>query len=452
MSPLLRPLKALKPAAGDMFRGAIDAMATPGSGPLALAQAAQSAIGGRRSRRLEQLEQELAAQKAQTDRIKAETDSWYKDRQASTSERRADAYGTDVENRGDYNRRVADQGDVRLEQGASRLTQAQRDAYWDTVDAARKRGDVPPTLDQYESMLGMTSTPQAAPAMAPMTAANVARTNSQAEVNQANVPFINARTAAQVHENELDQKFGKDDRLLEQARMRATTNAANALANQRNNPDPEGMSPRQSIVFNRITGDYMKSPVMAARDKMALYSSAIENAAAAPSPQNDLALVYSFVKALDHGDSAVREGELRLAMETLNMRQQVEANYQRLLTTKGLLPPDVRQNYIIAMRGLLDQFGDAAAGKEAYYRSWAKANGLDPIFDGFLRDSRLMGGVGGPVSGPAAAQPSPEDVSVLSGIGATWDDVLETALESGKTPQQVMQDIRSRAAGSQPPQ
>jgi hypothetical protein len=142
------------------------------------------------------------------------------------------------------------------------------------------------------------------------------------------------------------------------------------------------MSPKQLASFNQIVNKYQSSPLIAAADKMGGYLNTITTAEKNKSPQNDLALIYSFVKALDYGESAVREGEITLGMNTGSLRQQAEAQITKL-QGGGLLADDQRRKYVDAAKDLINSVNSSAKKKEQMFKSQANVNGISTQWDNF---------------------------------------------------------------------
>lgn len=144
-----------------------------------------------------------------------------------------------------------------------------------------------------------------------------------------------------------------------------------------------GLNSKEAAIFNGIVDKYNKSPLIAAADKMKGYLSTIEAAGQGQStPQKDLNLIYAYIKALDYGDSAVREGEINLGMDTGSIKQQLNAKIQKL-SGGGLLDPSQRQNYISAARELINSVNAAARAKESSFASQAQVTGVGDAWNQF---------------------------------------------------------------------
>jgi hypothetical protein len=74
-------------------------------------------------------------------------------------------------------------------------------------------------------------------------------------------------------------------------------------------------------------------------------------------PQGDLAIIYSFAKAMDPG-SVVREGEMDMATATASLPQEYRAAALKLSEGKRL-PPQVRQGLIESLRGAVGSFNQS---------------------------------------------------------------------------------------------
>lgn len=95
------------------------------------------------------------------------------------------------------------------------------------------------------------------------------------------------------------------------------------------------------------------------------------------SPQGDLAVIYSFAKAMDPG-SVVREGEMDMANSTASVAQRIQQQYGMLGTGKRL-PPEVRVGLIEAMRQKVGAMQPAYAQQYEHYADLAKKSGFDPV-------------------------------------------------------------------------
>ena len=154
---------------------------------------------------------------------------------------------------------------------------------------------------------------------------------------------------------------------------------ATALATSEGGLTTKGLS-----IFNTIVGKYQASPLIQAADKMSGYLSTIKSAGEGGStPQKDLNLIYAYIKALDWGDSAVREGEISLGMNTGSLKQELEAKAKKLMGT-GLLADSQRKNYITAASSLIDNVNKAALAKEKSFTAQAKVTGIEGAWNEYL--------------------------------------------------------------------
>jgi hypothetical protein len=116
------------------------------------------------------------------------------------------------------------------------------------------------------------------------------------------------------------------------------------------------------------------------------YSDAISSLAGAmkapDNAQGDLAVVYSFAKAMDPG-SVVREGEMDMANATASQVQQVNQMVQAITAGKRL-PPAVRVHLIDAARQKIAGLRAPYDQQYQRYSELAHANGFNPA-----RDCRL---------------------------------------------------------------
>jgi hypothetical protein len=110
------------------------------------------------------------------------------------------------------------------------------------------------------------------------------------------------------------------------------------------------------------------------------YSDAISSLAGAmkapDNAQGDLAVVYSFAKAMDPG-SVVREGEMDMANSTASQVQQVNQMIQSITAGKRL-PPEVRVHLIDAARQKIAGLRAPYDQQYQRYSELAHANGFSP--------------------------------------------------------------------------
>lgn len=101
--------------------------------------------------------------------------------------------------------------------------------------------------------------------------------------------------------------------------------------------------------------------------------------------QDDIALVFSYMKMLDPG-SVVREGEYAQAQSATGVPAQILNTYNKLLTGERL-NPEQRQNMARSAIGVYKSQRDIFNERAKYYRDIAGKQGLDPdAITGFYAD------------------------------------------------------------------
>ena len=143
--------------------------------------------------------------------------------------------------------------------------------------------------------------------------------------------------------------------------------------------------PKDRTLFNSIVNNYSKSPLIQSSDKMQGYLATIKSAAQGQTtPQKDLSLIYSYIKALDYGESAVREGEINLGANLGSIKQQLEAVAAKLGGT-GLLGDSARKNYIQAAEQLINSINAGAKQKEKMFEAQANTLGVGSEWKDFRK-------------------------------------------------------------------
>lgn len=118
-----------------------------------------------------------------------------------------------------------------------------------------------------------------------------------------------------------------------------------------------------------------------------------------PTPKGDMAMVYSYIKALDP-DSVVREGEIDLVNANRSIPDRIKGYAQRLATGKSLLPSE-RQDLLEQARNLSFTDYNRSRNDIRAFRDNAARLGLDPElyapdpYQGVDFGPRKLGGGGG---------------------------------------------------------
>lgn len=189
--------------------------------------------------------------------------------------------------------------------------------------------------------------------------------------------------------------------------------------------------------------------VRAAREQIRALATNSANATA----QDDLALIFSFMRALDPG-SVVREGEFATAQNAAGVPEQIRNQFNRLVSGERLSPQQRRE------------FGQTAdrlykAERETYnaqatrYRQLAEAQGINPDFVArrYVEDQPARGSVSAPVANDATPVPTASrglgEVEFggqggTPGGSAEYQREIEQGIQSGaiKTPEQAAEVAR----------
>ena len=120
--------------------------------------------------------------------------------------------------------------------------------------------------------------------------------------------------------------------------------------------------------WNNLTKDYRSISSMWAK---------VRQAGANPSPANDIALIFGYMKILDP-QSVVREGEFATAENSGNIPSNITATYNRLVEGKGRLSDEQRQNFINSAYGAVKSQVPSFEALKQDYTAIAKASKLDP--------------------------------------------------------------------------
>jgi hypothetical protein len=102
----------------------------------------------------------------------------------------------------------------------------------------------------------------------------------------------------------------------------------------------------------------------------------IREAATNPTPANDIALIFGYMKILDPG-SVVREGEFATAQNASSIDETVRARYNQLIKNKGLLSDEQRQYFVQSAYGTVKSQVPIVESLKQDYESIARAGGLD---------------------------------------------------------------------------
>lgn len=194
------------------------------------------------------------------------------------------------------------------------------------------------------------------------------------------------------------------------AAARGDANAQKALDIIRRTED--GRSPQQIQNFMTISGQYQRSPLVAAADRAVILSDSIKAVQEKPdNPTAQLNLAYSYIQALDTYQSAVREGELQnLGVLGTRLDQlRVEAN--RIATTGAFMSPEVAQDIAVTSERLVAAIESAKRAKAQDFGRRARVAGVGDMWDAYIGDNTSLPEPNAPQQqgffGDPARQPRP---------------------------------------------
>jgi hypothetical protein len=142
-------------------------------------------------------------------------------------------------------------------------------------------------------------------------------------------------------------------------------------------------NPRKQAAFNHIVDKYNANQVIQAADKTSVLMSNIAQLKKDPaSGANQLPVIYSYIKALDLYDSAVREGEINLAQQTQSLIGNLENQVNRI-SNGQIVTPQTALDLATAAEALVSSITESARRAEQKYASQAKVNGIESSWDEF---------------------------------------------------------------------
>lgn len=163
-------------------------------------------------------------------------------------------------------------------------------------------------------------------------------------------------------------------------------------ADRKNNPAPGDIAQAEQALRKEYTTQ-IKTPQTVVNS----YAQ-IEQAAKTPSAQNDLALIFSYMRMLDP-TSVVREGEFATAQNAAGVPDQIRNAYNRAISGERL-NPEQRQGFVASARGIKDQAQKQIDGYRDQYSSLATEYNYSP--------SRIVGNQPGMGRGGKAPAEVPE--------------------------------------------
>lgn len=144
-----------------------------------------------------------------------------------------------------------------------------------------------------------------------------------------------------------------------------------------------GLTNAQESRWNQIISQYNQSPLIRAADSLAVASGITKLIRQDPkNGARQIGTLYSYIKALDP-DTAVREGELRLAQQAQSLYQRLDNMISRIQNNQVVDPSMILQ---VAQEtdNLIAESNRAAARKADSFKSQAKTLGLEHKWNEYI--------------------------------------------------------------------
>lgn len=190
----------------------------------------------------------------------------------------------------------------------------------------------------------------------------------------------------------------REARLRQGNRDRQPTTATLALAAAKGDPEAQkaldiirraegGRSPQQIQNFMTLSGQYQKSPLVAASDRTVVLADAIKAIQEDPSnPTAQLNLAYSYVQALDTYQSAVREGELQNISQLATKFDQLRVSANRIASTGAFMPAGLATDIARTSQRMIAAIQQAKQAKAADFGKRARVAGVGDMWDAYQLD------------------------------------------------------------------
>jgi hypothetical protein len=189
---------------------------------------------------------------------------------------------------------------------------------------------------------------------------------------------------------------------------------------------PGGVDPKQVAVFNRIAGEYERSPLVRAADRTVVLKDAIAAVRQNPNdPTNQLNLAYGYIQALDTYQSAVREGELANLSRLGSIFQNLQAKVQRI-TEGNIVPPDVARSIADNAARMVTAIEQGRDQKKRDFESRARVSGVGELWTQFQAGS-VPPKTEAPPQGPPVGTRR-----TINGVPAEWDGKGWKRIQPGK--------------------
>jgi len=141
-------------------------------------------------------------------------------------------------------------------------------------------------------------------------------------------------------------------------------------ADRKNNPAPGDLAQAEQALRKEYSSQ-IKTPQTVVNSYRQ-----IEQAATNPSAQNDLALIFSYMRMLDPA-SVVREGEFATAQNAAGVPDQIRNSYNKAINGERL-NPEQRTGFVSSARGLRDQAQQQIDAYREQYSGLAKEYNYSP--------------------------------------------------------------------------
>jgi len=141
-------------------------------------------------------------------------------------------------------------------------------------------------------------------------------------------------------------------------------------ADRKNNPAPADLAQAEQALRKEYSSQ-IKTPQTVVNSYRQ-----IEQAATNPSAQNDLALIFSYMRMLDPA-SVVREGEFATAQNAAGVPDQIRNAYNKAINGERL-NPEQRTGFVSSARGLRDQAQQQIDAYREQYSGLAKEYNYSP--------------------------------------------------------------------------
>lgn len=149
---------------------------------------------------------------------------------------------------------------------------------------------------------------------------------------------------------------------------------------------PAGLTTNQNQSFLRITDKFQADPFINNALKGQTAKSIADQVLADPNnAANQLKSLYVLVKNLDP-DSAVREGEISLAQQTLSYADRFKTYFDRI-NNGQVIAPSAAKELALATKDLAKAWTDTAAKRQKQYEAQAAGAGIDDAFKSYLQSS-----------------------------------------------------------------